>query len=118
MSIYSRSSDHISGYVYLSLDAAFGKHPPTTYYPELQDEIWDGLISIDLYQTTGPEWEAFTLAVIERSQDPIWAPYILQTPNTSSIITFSGNLSYKSYKFPFKIEYIQIHEGFYFLKEE
>ena len=69
------------------------QQPVTTYHPELQDEIWDGVISIDLYQPIGQKWRAFTQAVIDRSHDSIWASYIQQPPNTSSILDFAGSMN-------------------------
>ena len=78
--------------MYLAAYKKFDKHPSTTYHPELEDEIWDGVISIDLYQPTGPEWEAFSQAVIDELRDPIWEPYISQPSNTSSVDYFAGNL--------------------------
>ena len=78
--------------MYLSAYSALAKYPPTTYYPELQDEIWDGVISIDQYLPTELEWETFTQAVIERSHDAIWTPYISQPSNTSSIEYAAGKL--------------------------
>ena len=81
--------------MYLSLYKAFNERTPTNYYPELEDEIWDGLISIDPYKPTGPEWEAFSQAVIERSQDPVWASYPYRPPNTSSLNVFAGKFCSK-----------------------
>ena len=90
---FAWSIHHFSGYVYLSAYAEYGKDSPTNFQPELQDVIWDGVLSIELYQPTGPEWEAFTEAVIDRSQDPLWASSLDQSSNTSSIVTFAGNLN-------------------------
>ena len=77
--------------MYLSINKAFNERTPTTFYPELDDEIWDGLISIDPTKPTGPEWTAFSQAVVEKSQDPVWASYPYQPSNTSSLHVFAGN---------------------------
>ena len=96
--------------MYLSSYKKFNKNPSTNYHPDLEDEIWDGVISIDLYQPTGPEWEAFSQAVINRSQDDIWAPYISQPLNTSSVDHFAGNLYYN---LSFCVHCLQIHLAIY-----
>ena len=79
-----------SGYAYLSVYATYGIKSSTAYHPKLQDVIWDGVLSIELYQPSGPEWQAFTHAVIDGSQDPVWAPYLHQPPNSSQIATVAG----------------------------
>ena len=73
---FAQCAYHVSGY--MSLYKALNERTPTNYYPELEDEIWDGLISIDPYKPTVPEWDAFSQTVIERSEDLEWPSYTYQ----------------------------------------
>ena len=84
-----------SGFAYLSVYNKFDQPAPATYRPELADEIiWNGMISIDPYQPSGPEWDAFTEEIIEELDDPLWAsfPYLPENPSSDDIPHFAGNV--------------------------
>ena len=89
------------GYVYISMDNEFGPFETVTnYHPELQDEIWNGFLSMDPLKPAGPEWDAFTERVIEEFQDPVWDGYprLAANATTSDVNVYAGNHSAKCMK--------------------
>ena len=44
----------------------------TSYRPELTNELWNGLITMEPYRPTGSEWDQFAQDVIDEFQEPEW----------------------------------------------
>ena len=85
----------ISGFAYISVYKKFIDPRAAVYRPELADDIiWNGFITIDPYQPSGPEWDAFADGVVAALKDPMWAsfPYVEANMSPDDVSSFAGNL--------------------------
>ena len=84
------------GYVYISMNKELDSDAnPLIYRPDIGNDIWNGLLSVDAVTPSGAVWDEFAQRVIDEYQDPIWDPYPQLPPNSpiSSVTSFAGHIS-------------------------